>query len=71
MTRKRYINIARAIFTEICKNTNSSTIYKGWERAFRNLGKNLRDNHPNGFCYEEMFNQLFRDTAHRYSIGGY
>ena len=70
MTSKRYINLLRAVFTEAAKTSNSHTIHKGWEKAFRRFPKSLRE--ANGrYCYEEMFNISIKPLAHKYGIGGY
>lgn len=70
MTRKRYINLVRALMAEIAKGVDHPNMHKGWEIGFRSSAVSYRAMYPDGYSYEELFN-LLKPLAHKYGIGGY
>lgn len=74
MTRKRCINLMRAICTEIAKDCDNRNIYKGWESNFRSsaarMREKMRDTTNGKISYDELF-KPFKPLAHKYGIGGY
>lgn len=70
MTRKRFINLMRAISTELAKGSDSRTIHKGWEKGYRDSPAKLRVIWKGKYSYEELF-EPFKPLAHKYGIGGY
>lgn len=70
MTRKRFINLIRAISTEIVKGSDNRNIHKGWEQGYRHVPARLKEVWHGHFSYEELFEPL-KPVAHKYGIGGY
>lgn len=70
MTRKRFINLMRAICTELAKGSDIPNIHKHWEQGYRNAPEKLRTIWNGHYSYEELF-VPFKDIAHKYGIGGY
>lgn len=74
MTRKRFVNLMRAICTECAKESpaTSPNAFKGWEKCWRNLPGKVREAHKqkNGKSYEELF-EIPKPLAQKFGIGGY
>ena len=70
MTRKRFINLVRAISVEAAKDSNRPNRYKGWESGWRKLAEGRKNGKRDLLSYEEMF-EMIKPLAHRYGIGGY
>ena len=68
MTRKRYINLLRAILVEYRKQgiaINTKNLEKGFERLPSCYEKTFGK-----YAYAELF-KAFERNAHMYGIGGY
>ena len=68
MTRKRYINLLRAILVEYNKQgiaINTKNLERGLERLPNSYAKEFGE-----YSYAELF-KIFEPNAHMYGIGGY
>ena len=69
MTRKRYINLVRAILTEMPNHSDVKPLFKNFESGFNKLPV-IYAKIYGSFSYAELF-KAYEHLAHRYGIGGY
>ena len=69
MTRKRYINLLRAVLHEMSKHSDVKYNLKNFEQGFSKLPR-CYANTFGKYSYSDLW-KTFEPVARRYGIGGY